>query len=269
MKKLLGIFLVLALLASGVLAESLEWNPAEDSPAEVCGEPAPGSRLGYILLKELYSAGENCVLSPYSLALALGMAADGAAGETREQLLNALGAEDTEILTASKPEGIHSANAIFAKPGLELKDAYLEQLERGYSAEQFNIDSSVVKKVNRWVKQNTDGLIEELLSSPPGDEISLLLINAIAMAADWENPFASESTFSEDFHAPGGDLQVQMMHQTDMFHYAEKDGVQIIRLPYAGNSLEMWIALPAAESLRHPALSFVYINGKKYTLLRY
>ena len=34
-----------------------------------------------------------------------------------------------------------------------------------------------------------------------------------------------------------------------------------------GNS---WlIALPAAESLRHPALSFIYINGKKYTLLRY
>jgi len=40
-----------------------------------------------------------------------------------------------------------------------------------------------------------------------------------------------------------------MMHQTEFFDYAEKDGMQIVRLPYSTGNLEMWIALPPENGM--------------------
>lgn len=34
------------------------------------------------------------------------------------------------------------------------------------------------------------------------------------------------------------------MAQTAYFDYAERDGVQLVRLPYRGGKMEMWIAMP-------------------------
>jgi len=239
MKKLLAIILALALLPA--------FAAAEEAPAEAYGKPAPGNQLGYILLKELYTKGENCVISPYSLALALGMAAEGAKGETLAQLKELLCADDLEELSGAVPQGIRSANSVFVKDGISLMDAYVERLNEGYAAEWFAIDKKVVGKVNSWVKKKTDGLIDGILNDVPAENIAMLLLNAIAMDARWEAPFASEATREEVFHAGAGDVTVDMMHQTAWFDYAEKDGVQVIRLPYEDSDLEMWLALPAAD----------------------
>ena len=64
------------------------------------------------------------------------------------------------------------------------------------------------------------------------------------MDARWSNPFSAEATTEEEFFTPDGEEKVDMMHQKTYFRYAEKDGVQIICLPYAEGELEMWIALP-------------------------
>ena len=64
MKKILSIFLCLVLLGCVALAE-----PVAEEPSTV------GEKLGFTLLKELYAGGGNVMLSPASLALALGMAA--------------------------------------------------------------------------------------------------------------------------------------------------------------------------------------------------
>ena len=65
MKRFLSILLCLALLCGWALAE----------PASA------GEGLGFALLRELHAGGGNVMLSPASLALALGMAAEGASGE--------------------------------------------------------------------------------------------------------------------------------------------------------------------------------------------
>ena len=228
MKKVFSILLCLALLCGWALAE----------PASA------GEGLGFALLKELHAGGGNVMLSPASLALALGMAAEGASGETLEQIQTALGVEDLSGLSAVVPGEISSANAAFAAQGLPLKDDYIDRLSEAYNAEWFDLDAEVVEKVNAWVAEHTDGLIDSLLTEAPDPMTGLILINAIAMDAKWAKPFKAYDTIEDVFHAPEGDVTVEMMYQREFFDYVEKDGLQIIRLPYEGGEMEMWIALP-------------------------
>ena len=234
MKKILSILLCLVMLGCAALAE----------PVAAESAPAVGEKLGFELLKALYAEGGNVLLSPASLTLALGMAAEGAEGETLTAILTALGAEDASELGDVVPEEIKSANAAFAAQGLPLDGTYVDRLNEAYGAEWFDLDADVVEKVNAWVAEHTDGLIEKLLSQAPDPQTGLILINAIAMDAKWEKPFKDYKTIEDDFHAPQGDVSVEMMYQREFFDYVERDGLQIVRLPYAGGALEMWIALP-------------------------
>lgn len=239
MKKILMILLCLALVICCAQAE-----PAPGSPREAFSLAAPGAQLGLDLLSMLHVSGENTVLSPQSLALALGMAAEGAAGETLSEILAVLGAEDAAQLPSALPDDLKSANSVFTAPDLALKQDYMNRLNDGYRAEHFQIDASVVEKVNAWVQENTDGLIDQMLSQAPAADIGMLLLNAVAMDAKWALPFTPEATAEDVFHTVDGEVAVQMMNQTAHFDYAEKDGMQILRLPYQDSSLEMWIVLP-------------------------
>ena len=239
MKKLLTWMLLLVLLTGGALAEA-----APGSPKEAYGAPAPGEQLGLDLLSMLHVGGENTILSPQSLALALGMAAEGAKGDALNEILSALGVQNVNEISGDEIEGIKEANAVFALPELSLKPEYVEALNERYGAEWFGMDEDVVQKVNAWVKAHTDSLIEELLNEVPAADTGMILVNALAMDADWAYPFSPEATAEDVFHAPGKDVSVQMMHQKERFDYAEKDGMQIVRLPYQTGNLEMWIVLP-------------------------
>lgn len=242
MRKILSVLLCLALLGGAALA----------APAESAA-PVVGEHLGFALLKELYDGG-NCIFSPASLTLALGMAAAGAAGETLSEILTAMDAESAEKMVLGLPEEIRSANAAFVAPGLLLKQDYLDHLEADYGAERFEIDGAVVEKVNSWVEAHTGGLIGRLLSDAPDPETGLILVNAIAMDSKWEKPFEAHNTAQASFHAPDGDVTVEMMYQRENFDYAQKDGLQILRLPYAAaaqegaGNLEMWIVLPGEDA---------------------
>lgn len=244
MKKILMILLCLAMIFCCAQAE-----PAPGSPMEAFGPAAPGAQMGLDLLSMLHVRGENTVLSPQSLALALGMAAEGAQGNTLAELLTALGVQDVSQIASALPEGIKSANAVFTAPALSLKQDYMNRLAEAYRAEHFPIDADVVEKVNSWVMENTDGLIEKMLSEAPAADIGMLLLNAVAMDAKWALPFTPEATAEDIFHTVDGDVTVRMMHQTAHFDYAEKDGMQILRLPYQDSTLEMWIVLPPEEGM--------------------
>lgn len=217
------------------------------SAETVAPASAPGTQLGLELLQKLYVPGENRVISPVSLTAALAMAAEGARSETLEELLQALDAGDLEDLRSAVPEALQSANALFSQPGLALEAEYLETLEKYYEAEDFPMDAQVVDKVNDWVREKTDGLIEQFLSEAPDPQTVLLLINAVALDAKWAKPFLSDATQREDFHAAGGDVEVSMMHQTENFDYLERDGVQMVCLPYQDGAMEMWVFLPAED----------------------
>lgn len=220
----------------------------------VVGACAAAEDSSFALLQKLYTAGENTVFSPVSLFAALGMAAEGAEGDTRDEIL--------ALISETTSGEIHSANALFTAPDILLKDDYRAAIDQGYGAEYFPIDEAIVEKVNAWISEQTDGMIEDFMQTPP-EKAGLILINAVAMEKDWAKPFEEYNTYEADFFAGEQTLPVQMMHQTSHFDYCEKDGAQIIRLPYKDSSLEMWIALPE-EGGMDTFLAGLCENGLEY-----
>ena len=210
-------------------------------------EGAPGNGLGFAVLKAQFDGAENRVVSPYSLACALAMAARGAEGETKRQLLDALEiGDEAEMAALIQPladVGLQQANAAFLAGEMVPEAEYIEALEAQFGAEWFSAEETSPERINEWVKESTNGLIDHLMDELP-EEMQLMLINAIAMDADWRVPFDSDATYEETFHAPEGDMTVEMMHETLYADYGERDGVQLLRLDYADSELSLYLVLP-------------------------
>lgn len=203
------------------------------------------------LLKELYQERGQTVVSPVSLNLALLMAAEGAKGDTRAQLLAAAGLTEADIeayaekalsLTSS---GVQVANAAFVKDGFPVLAEYDKLLRDRYQAERFNLGNADVNDaVNAWVKEKTGGLIDTLLDQPPDPNLELMLVNALALKADWSDAFLAEDTYKETFHGADGNLDADFMHKTEYLPYLEADGFRAVRLAYEGSTLGLTVVLP-------------------------
>jgi serpin B len=213
---------------------------------------APAARASEIdLLKELYHARGQTIVSPVSLNLALLMAAEGAKGETRAQLLAAAGLTEADVETYAPQalslitSGVAVANAAFIKDGLPVLESYDKLLRDRYQAERYSLgEADVNEVVNAWVKEKTDGLIDTLLDQPPDPNLEMMLVNALSLKADWSDPFLAENTYQEAFHAPDGDLDVDFMHKTENMAYFDADGFRAVRLTYEGSALGLTIVLP-------------------------
>ena len=209
---------------------------------------AAGNRLGFEVLKALGDGAENQVISPVSLAYALAMAAQGAGSETEKALLEALevdsAAEVAELTDALQEAGLKLANAAFSASDLEPDEAYVQALQEQFGAEWFARGEDLEERINAWVAERTDGLIEKLYDGPIDPETALILLNAIAMDADWASPFRKSDTADGVFHAPDGEVTVPFMNQTIWARYGERDGVQLLRLEYADSNLVLLLALP-------------------------
>lgn len=240
MKKMIGIILACALLC-------MPFAYAEEEPAT-----AAGTGLGFDLLKNLYDGENNLVISPVSLSFALAMAAQGAEGETRQEILDALNVEDlselTEMMKNLSDKGLKQANAAFVAGDMTAKEDYIGALREMFGAEWFENEGNVAEKVNGWVREHTDGMIDKLVDELPG-ETMLVLANAIAMDAKWMAEFDPNATSDDVFHTPGGDVTVPFMHKELWARYGDFEGVKMLQLQYRSDEYEptglcMIIALP-------------------------
>ena len=243
MKRILCAAVVLALLTGAGLAE------------------ASGNLLGLSMLAGMTDGTQSAVISPLSLQMALSMAREGAAGKTREELdallegeqidlealLSNAGYADAYALEGANAPGLRFANAGFVAPGCEVLPEYQSRVE----AEWFPLDADA-QNVNDWVRKQTNGHIETLLNEPLSPDVMLCLVNALCMEAKWATPFAEENTRVDAFYAPDGETQAEFMYVEHDFRYGERDGVQLVRLPYEGTTLAMYVALPEAGGM--PAL---------------
>jgi serpin B len=99
------------------------------------------------------------------------------------------------------------------------------------------------------VSERTEERIPELLGPGAVDaRTRLVLVNAIYFLADWRTPFPADGTGPRPFHlADGGTVDVPTMSETFRAGYAERDGLQVLTLPYRDEALEMVVLLPSPE----------------------
>lgn len=220
---------------------------------------------------------DNLVLSPYSIAVALGMTLNGAGGRTAGEMREVLGADDrfhagVNALTAyveglagrqeradgSKAEiALDAANQLFGQQGVGWEEGFLDPLAEHYGAgirlvdfEKAFEDARVL--INDWVEEQTHDRIEELIPEGVLDAMTrLVLVNAIYLKAPWEVPFEKDLTQTGVFHlVDGSTADVDLMSSSDVSAALRKgDGWQAATLPYAGRRLAMTVVLPAEGRL--------------------
>lgn len=230
MKKLICMLIALMLMTGAALAE------------------IPGNRLGFELLRGLSDGTKNQVLSPVSLAVALSMAAQGAEGETKRQMLEILGEEDpfeAEMVLESLVEtGLRHANAAFLPGEIEPKAQYISDLEQLFCAKWFSREETSAEAINRWVEDVTDGMIDNAVERIP-EEVVLVLVNAIALDAKWAVTFEPDQNTEDVFHAPEGGVNATFMHNEFFADYGERENVQLLKLNYRNaDGLAFYVALP-------------------------
>lgn len=232
-----------------------------------------GNGMAFRLLNQMYS-GENVVLSPLSLQLALAMTANGADGKTLQEIIGFLGygADGIDALNAYSKKLLDQLPAVDLDVKLKLTDALLvndqfpllpafqQKVQQNYYAAVDNMDFSdpamVAARINDWASRNTDGFIDKVLE--PGDisdDVVAAIMNALYFKAKWAGSeydpmFLEDSTVQDNFTlADGSKKQVSFMRNTRYHRYAEMDGYKVLALPYAGSKYYMYILLPDDNNL--------------------
>ena len=208
---------------------------------------------------------ENYVFSPYSIRMAFSLAANGASGNTKTEILNVMGmqADADNILHAKcladyeneSDFTLETANSVWYNedeyPKLPFLPSYTDTIKTFYSAEVQKTDTAhAVKDVNGWVNEKTHEKIPEIINEP---NFAVALVNAVYMDAKWLLPFEKNNTFKEIFYAlDGTEQQVDFMHQTAHFNFAEKDGIKVLELPYRANTNISMFILMGDNGIENP-----------------
>lgn len=205
------------------------------------------------LLQSTCEEEENTLVSPMSVLSALAMTANGARGETRSQMENTLGGTVEQLngaltgLGQEEDSPLYLANSIwFAEGGRITPNPDFLQINADYyraGVFEAPFDQTTVTDINRWVKEHTHGMVEEILKKIPHDTV-MYLINALAFEAEWENPYQKEDVWQQVFTSQAGEVQqVSMMHSEETF-YLRDDQAQGFMKYYQGGRYAFVALLP-------------------------
>ena len=214
---------------------------------------------------------ENYMISPFSLRMALAMAANGATADSvsRSELLAALDIDDLDefnraasefITTSNANEEVefNIANSIWFNedrfPGVEIgfRGSY-ERIIRDYFA---GIAENVTAEtaadiINSWISEQTRNRINDVVAEEmfgEDSEIIAVLVNAIYFKGDWANPFNENATRDEIFTDRNGiETMIPMMNMTRFFSYYENEYFQMLAKPYEDENIRMYFVLPRGD----------------------
>lgn len=189
--------------------------------------------IGLLAHDDAVLAADSALISPISIASALGMTANGAGGTTKRQMESVLGIETGalgEYLAALRldspcePEreggpALRLSNSIWLRetPELNVEQSFLDAASAWYAASVFSapFDASTARDINEWVAYGTDGMIERLLDEdePLPDDAVLYLVNALAFEGAWQDPYSEASVETAPFTCEdGSQRRVELMY---------------------------------------------------------
>jgi serine protease inhibitor len=226
------------------------------------------NRFAIKLLKQASAATRdtlpNLFVSPLSVAMALAMTYNGAAGTTEAAMRSTLeldGMTLEEVNEANQSliallRGLDPhvqfqiANSIWYLQGYSVEQPFLDANRDYFDARVTPLDfasPTAPATINAWVNEQTRGVIPTIVDQIP-DGMRLYLINAIYFKGDWTQQFDPRLTQPRPFHLTNGST----INVPTMTHGAQaklrlthRPYATIVDLPYGGAAFSMTIVLPA------------------------
>lgn len=203
---------------------------------------------------------ENALFSPLSAYLALAMAANGSAGETRTQFEAVLGGSlsqinnrcawlGTQLTGLTGSTNLQLANSAWIDDDFSVSEDFVRNVTDWYDAGIFSADlptQTAVDAMNNWVSEKTNGEIETMFDEIPNSNAAVILLNALYLDARWQTPFAPEDTFTGEFSCRSGDTVAceYLRDSGSQRPYIQGSGYEGVILPYDDGRLAMAAILP-------------------------
>ena len=203
--------------------------------------------------------GENTLVSPLSVLLALSMTANGAQGETLAQMEKVLGMSAGDLnefaytYLKSLPKdtkfygALDIANSIWftADPGFHVNKEFLQLNADYYNADIYSaaFNDKTLKDINNWVKDKTKGMIPSILDQIAPDAI-MYLVNALAFDAEWMDIYKEEQIRNDPFTTAAGEQKkVPFMYRRERVYLEDDKAAGFIKY-YKGQKYAFAALLP-------------------------
>ncbi len=203
--------------------------------------------------------GENRVYSPLNVYMALAMQAQLTGGETQAQLLDLLGSDSMDALRQQAKDVWNSnyrndgaltcilASSLWLNQNVKFKQGTMDTLAQDFYASSYQGEMGSAefnKALQDWLNEQTGGLLEEQAGNIETDPNTILaLATTVYFKAKWGKEFSPEDTAPQTFHAPGGDMETDFMHQSSNRYYYWGDKFAAVSQPFAEGGA-MWFLLP-------------------------
>lgn len=202
----------------------------------------------------------NQLYSPINAAIGLASIAELTAGNTRQQLLDTLGAPDTETLaryigtlweSSYQDDGNDVralASSLWLDDGVTFNQAVMDTLAKDYYVSVYRHDLQSRKAlgdIRDWLNSNTGNLLEDSVQTVQLPEQTLLaLYSTIYFKAKWSDEFSEAGNTQDVFHGPSGDTTATFMNKRLVeMNYYWGDAFGAVRLGLKNRS-RMWFILP-------------------------
>ena len=263
----------LSLLAAGCASATSAQLPKTAQPAKAAAQAdarpygAADTAFGLNLLGAWcrQDPRQNLLLSPASMATALGMAYLGAKGPTARAMAKALrlpatvslaGLEArTRALTSLNGPGVtlDQSNQVWADPSLPTNKSYLNALAAGYRAGVTRVPlltdpGQAAQRIDRAVSAATKGQIRHLVNPGMLHGLGWLLTSALYLDATWATEFQVGQTYAQQFTTASGQrVNPEFLHGSG-YQIGRAGGWTGVTLPYRGGKVKMVALLPSASA---------------------
>ena len=251
-KRFLAVCILLALCLAAC-DSTVSCPPAESTGTQliVCPNCTEDPTLSFAdNLLQMTAESGNRMLSPYSAKMCLALLANGAKGETKQQILDAIGIADLDAYNLEVKAlldryasyagvmSLETANSLWLNQTTfdgkgKFRTDYQTAMQEYFSAEVREVTSkNSVEEVNTWVNEKTHEKIQSILTEEQRN-FAAALVNAVYFKAGWKEEFPEHLTQKDDFtNADGSVSQIDFMQNTETYGYFEKEGIKALRIDY-------------------------------------
>ena len=214
-------------------------------------------------LMEKMPKDKNYVVSPISLQMAMAMAANGADGNTRQEILDAMsiGTMDSynafvrqylgtqqwnQYVSLELYNGIWVNTDFDSGGSVKFSDAYKQLVKQDYNGEVGLVNNNNgADVINGWIEGKTKGLTKDMLTKEDVADNLSFIVNTAYFKGQWDYMFKTENNYRGSFTDRNGKKSKgEFMSLTAHHYYAENENFEILAKRYNASEIQMYFVLP-------------------------